>query len=115
MMKPSKLIAAAALPAALCMAWPILAAEPAASVLNSAESARPGGLAVTPNLRVYGTKPPTPRPGGKVTPPDKPPVVSVVSPGIPDEVKQNTESGHGQPIGKNLRQFSGADGTFIRQ
>ncbi|CAD6507967.1 hypothetical protein ACFQ3P_00600 [Paraburkholderia sabiae] len=115
MMKPSKLVASAALYAALCMAWPILAAEPAASVVSSAASARPGGLAVTPNLRIYGNKPPAPRPGGKVTPPDKPPVVSVVSPGIPKEVKDDTETGHGQRSGKNLRQFNGADGTFIRQ
>ncbi|MPW17614.1 hypothetical protein GCT13_11895 [Paraburkholderia sp. CNPSo 3157] len=115
MMKPLRLIANTALCAACLYAvWPA-AAQEVASVVNSAAVARPGGLTVTQNLQVYGTKPPMPKPGGKVTPPDKPPVVSVISPGMPDKDKNDSEKGHGQRNGQNLRQFSRADGTFVRQ
>lgn len=116
MMKPLRLIANTALCAAcLLSALPAIAADDAASIVNSAAVAHPGGLAVTQNLKVYGKKPSMPKPGGKVTPPDKPPVVSNISPGMPDKDRNESEQGHGQRNGQNLRQFSRADGTFNRQ
>jgi hypothetical protein len=115
-MKPLKLIATTLLYGACLCAAMHATADPTASVLSSAAiAARPGGLAVTPNLRIYGNKPPLPRPGNKVTPPDKPPVVSSVSPGMSDKDKDDSEAGHGQTSGKNLRSFTRADGSFLRQ
>jgi hypothetical protein len=113
MMNSLKLVASATLAAAFfCVTYSAVGAD-AASVVNSAVVAtRPGGLSVTPNLRIYGNKPPMPPRGGKVTPPDKPPVVYQVSPGVPD--KDNEETGHGQRRGQNLRKFTRADGTFYR-
>lgn len=85
-----------------------------ASVLNSDSVLQRGGLAVTPNLQIFGRKPPLPPKGGKVTPPDKPPVLTVIAPGMSDTDTKNAEAGHGLPKTVNLRQFNRADGTFLR-
>lgn len=114
-MKPLKLLANTVLcGTCVCAAWSATAGE-TPSVMSSAAVARPGGLAVTPNLKIYGKKPKTPKPGEKVTPPDKPPVLTMISPGMPDKEKDDAERGHGQRTGQNMRKFQGANGTFVRQ
>ncbi|SEK05641.1 hypothetical protein SAMN05192539_103567 [Paraburkholderia diazotrophica] len=114
-MTPLKLIASTVLcSTCLCATWSATAEE-IVSVMNSTAVALPGGLSVTPNLRIYGKKPPMPKPGYTVTPPERPPVVSMVSPGMRDQDKDDLERGHGQRTGQNMRKFLGADGAFARQ
>jgi hypothetical protein len=84
------------------------------SSVTAAASLQPGGLAVTPNVSIFGRRIPLPPRGGKVTPPDRPPVVTNISPGLSDQAKDDGERGHGNPSNLNLRVFQRADGTFLR-
>jgi hypothetical protein len=114
-MKALTIVASVMLGAA-CLTTAVTAMS--ADATNNAASAamlRPGGLAVTPNLRIYGHRPPMPQRGTKVTPPDRPPVTAQISPGLPDQAKDDNERGHGAPKGRSLRAFQRTDGTFFRQ
>jgi len=108
-------MAAAALAAACCWSGAALAQPPAASVMSDPSVSRPGGLAVTPNLQIFGRKPSPVSKGGKVTPPERPPVVTSISPGVSEAETASAERGHGAIANTHLGKFYRADGTFLRQ
>lgn len=113
-MKSLLILAGAALTVSLTCGIAEAADPQLPSSVAPAASLRQGGLAVTPNLGIYGRRIPKPPKGGKVTPPDRPPVATNISPGLPDQAKAEGEPGHGQPKNLNLRASQRPDGTFFR-